>query len=204
LTILPHPTSTVVLIVEDDDTTSTMLQAALTHLGYSVSGVAKTAERALQCLVTRVPDLILMDIQLAGEMDGIDAAKRIHSEWSIPVVFLTASSDAATVQRASRAEPYSYLIKPCHERDLRAAIEIARYRHRMERERAELVVKVQESEVEIGRLRELLPVCAWCGRIRDDDGEWMSVDDYLAKRLKANLTHGICSTCQHEMDPGLN
>jgi two-component system, response regulator PdtaR len=201
---LAHATSAVVLIVEDDETTATHLQSALTGLGYRVSGVARTAERALQCLVTRVPDLILMDIELAGKMDGIDAAKQIHSEWSIPVVFLTASGDSDTVRRASEVEPYSYLIKPCHERDLRAAIEIARYRHRMERERAQLLVRAEESEAEVERLRELLPVCAWCGEIRGDDGSWMPVEDYLAKRLKANLTHGICGTCQHDMDPGLN
>jgi two-component system, response regulator PdtaR len=204
LITLAHATGAVVLIVEDDETSATELQSNLVSLGYRVSGVARSAERALQSLVTRVPDLILMDIELAGDMDGIDAAKEIHSEWSIPVVFLTASGDSDTIRRASQAEPYSYLIKPCHERDLRAAIEIARYRHRMERERAELVVKVEQSEAEIERLRNLLPICAWCGQIRGDDGQWMSADDYLANRLKANLTHGICGTCQHEMDPGLN
>lgn len=197
-------TSAVVLIVEDDETTAIAIQASLTSLGYRVSGVVKSAERALRSLATRVPDIILMDIALDGEMDGIAAAKQINSEWNIPVVFLTASGDSDTIRRASQAEPYSYLIKPCHKGDLRAAVEISRYRHRMERERAELLQKVEASAAEIERLRTLLPVCAWCGHIRSDDGEWLPVDEYLAQRLKANLTHGICTSCRHEMDPALN
>ncbi|KHK04197.1 Response regulator/sensory box/HDIG domain protein [Desulfovibrio sp. TomC] len=108
----------------------------LTRLGYAVVGIADTGEQAVDMAGELVPDLILMDIMLAGKMDGVEAAACIRDRYAVPVVFLTAHSDRATLRRAGGAGPYGYLIKPFEERELQSALEIALYKSRMERKLA--------------------------------------------------------------------
>src|SRR5512145_1928453 len=122
---------TSVFIVEDEAIVADDLRETLTSLGYSVAGIAKSGELALQKVAETHPDLVLMDIHLAGPMDGIDAAGRIHERQEIPVIFLTAYADKALLERAKQTEPYGYIIKPYDERGLQSAIEMAVYKHRM-------------------------------------------------------------------------
>jgi PAS domain S-box-containing protein len=99
-------------------------------LGYKASNLAITGEEAIDRAPEIRPDLILMDIRLKGEMDGIEAAVEIRKMMDVPVIFLTAYADEPTLQRAKAAEPYAYLLKPFEERVLATAIEIALHKHR--------------------------------------------------------------------------
>jgi len=94
-----------------------------------VPSVASTGEDAISKVEGILPDLVLMDIMLKGEIDGIDAAGEIRKRFNIPVVYLTAYSDEETLQRAKLTEPYGYILKPFEENDMRTTIEIALYRH---------------------------------------------------------------------------
>lgn len=127
-----HPTK--VLVVEDESIVALDLQHRLSTLGFEVSGHAASGPDAIARAAEARPQLVLMDIQLRGEMDGIQAAGRIMSEYDIPVVFLTAFSDVESLNRAKQAEAYGYLLKPFQERELRIAIEMALYKHAAERE----------------------------------------------------------------------
>jgi PAS domain S-box-containing protein len=131
---------TSIFIVEDEAIVAADIRETLTSLGYSVAGVAKSGELAIQEIAETHPDLVLMDIHLAGPMDGIDAAGRIHTGYGIPVIFLTAYADKALLDRAKLTEPYGYIIKPYDERGLQSAIEMAVYKHRMQQ-------KLRESEI---------------------------------------------------------
>jgi PAS domain S-box-containing protein len=122
-----------ILVVEDEALVALSLQRKLRNLGYRVCGVVDAGEAAVQQAEELRPDLVLMDIMLAGEMNGTAAAEQIWSRFKIPVVYLTALSDEQTLQRAKIAEPFGYLLKPFEDRDLRAAIEVALYKHQMER-----------------------------------------------------------------------
>lgn len=122
-----------VLIVEDETIIAKDIEQSLRALGYQVLGVAVTGAAALQLAEGTRPDLVLMDIKLKGDMDGIAAAERIREQFDLPVVFLTAFSDEGTLQRARVTEPFGYLLKPFEERELHAAIQTALYKHRMER-----------------------------------------------------------------------
>ena len=127
-----HPLRADVLVVEDEAVIAADLTACLEEMGYHVVGEAACGEDALRQARQHRPDVVLMDIVLNGEMDGIAAADRLRREQDIPVIFLTSHADTGTLRRARESQPYGYLIKPFSEQDLRAAIETTLYRHHSE------------------------------------------------------------------------
>ncbi|MBM3132940.1 MAG: response regulator, partial [Chloroflexi bacterium] len=122
-----------ILVVEDQAIVARDIQSTLKALGYDVPVVAHTGEDAIRKAAETSPDLVLMDINLRDKMDGIEAAGHIRQRADIPVIFLTAYSDEATLQRAKTTGPMAYLIKPFEESELRTAIEVALWRHGMEK-----------------------------------------------------------------------
>lgn len=123
-----------ILVVEDESIVSKDIQYSLKKLGYNVVGAAATGEKAVELAGETKPDLVLMDIMLKGEMSGIDAAEQIRSNYTIPVIYLTAYADEKTLAKAKVTEPYGYIIKPFKEIDVHTSIEMALYKHRKEYE----------------------------------------------------------------------
>ncbi len=121
-----------VLIVDDEIIIARELETRLRSLGYEVVGLASSGGEAVRVASETKPDLILMDIVLKGEMDGIDAAGEIRRLCHAPVIYLTAHTDRRTLERAKVTEPFGYIVKPFSERELEANIEMALYKHRME------------------------------------------------------------------------
>ncbi len=121
-----------VLIVEDERIVAASLRKRLQSLGYEVPALAHSGEQAIVLAEQLQPNLVLMDIHLEGEMDGVQAAQQIHS-LSIPVVYLTAFSNQDILERAKITEPYGYILKPYDERILSVVIEMALNKHRLER-----------------------------------------------------------------------
>jgi PAS domain S-box-containing protein len=142
-----------ILIVEDEAIVAADLAGMLSRLGYEISGTTGLGEEATNLARERRPDLVLMDIRLAGAMDGVEAADIIHRELDLPVIFLTAHSDKATLERAKLSEPFGYLLKPFEELGLETHIEMALYKHRAERKlrqaHDELELRVQERTKEL-------------------------------------------------------
>lgn len=128
-----------ILVVEDEPVVALDLRTRLTRMGYLVSGTVARGEDAVEFVRTQLPDLILMDIRLRGVMDGITAAEQIRNQFGLPVIYLTAHADDATVERARITEPFGYILKPFDERELRTVIEMALYKYAAER-------KLRESE----------------------------------------------------------
>ena len=126
-------TRTSVLIVEDENIVAKDVRSRLTRLGYTVAGVTASGEEAVELAGKVRPGLVLMDIMLKGEMDGIAAAEIIRGRFDIPVVFLTAFADDQTIQRAKLTQASGYLLKPFEERELQITIEMSLYKHSMER-----------------------------------------------------------------------
>ncbi len=124
---------TKILVVEDEAIVAEAIRRRLQKLGYTVPATASSGEEAIKKVEENNPDLVLMDIVLQGEMDGIEAAEQIHTRFDIPVVYLTAYSDEKTLLRAKITEPFGYIIKPFKERELQVAIEIALFKHEMEK-----------------------------------------------------------------------
>ncbi|KAF0248339.1 MAG: multi-sensor hybrid histidine kinase, partial [bacterium] len=128
-----------IFVVEDEFLVVRDLKNQLISLGYEVVGSTPLAEEALALTKTLKPNLVLMDIRLQGTMDGITAAENIRKTCKLPVVYLTANADDATLKRALVTEPFGYILKPFEERELKTVIEMALYKHRSE-------CRLQESE----------------------------------------------------------
>ncbi|WP_372680492.1 response regulator [Desulfosarcina sp.] len=124
-----------ILVVEDEGIVAQEIKSRLEKSGYSVCAVAHDGRTAIAHAGKMHPDLVLMDIKLKGEMDGIDAAGVIRDRFNVPVVYLTAYTDPATLERAKVMEPFGYVVKPFETRSLMVSIEIALHRHRSESER---------------------------------------------------------------------
>jgi len=125
---------TSVLVVEDENIVSKDIQHSLKKLGYVVVGAASTGEKAIALALQNKPDVVLMDIMLKGDMNGIETASRIRAELKTPVIYLTAYADEVTLAKAKVTEPYGYIIKPFKEIDLHTSIEMALYKHGKENE----------------------------------------------------------------------
>jgi putative nucleotidyltransferase with HDIG domain len=135
-----------ILVVEDERIVAEDIKVRLQKLGYSVPSIARSGEEAIEKAKSIRPDLVLMDIVLDGEMDGVEAASTIKSLYDIPVVYLTAHADPKTLERAKITEPFGYVLKPFGDRDLNISIDIGLHKHRMEK-------KLRETEE---RLRKTL------------------------------------------------
>lgn len=159
-----------IFIVEDESIVAGDLKETLISLGYPVAGVAKSGETAIEDIGRTHPDLVLMDIHLAGKMDGIDTAGKVHDRYSIPVIYLTAYADKELLERARQTQPYGYLIKPYDERALQSAIEMALYKHQMEKN---LLENEETIRVMVNATSDLLYLIG-------PDGRFMVVNEALA------------------------
>ena len=140
-----------ILVVEDESIVSKDIQNSLKKIGYHVIGACNNAQEAIDIAREQHPDVVLMDIMLKGNLTGIDAAEQIKS-LNIPVIFLTAYADEATLAKAKITEPYGYILKPFKEKDLNISIEMAIHRHKklteLKKERDFLYSLVENKEAE--------------------------------------------------------
>ncbi|PID59417.1 MAG: hypothetical protein CR986_05970 [Ignavibacteriae bacterium] len=128
-----------ILIVEDEVIIAMEIADRLQSMGYDVLRIVANGKDAIACAINEKPDLILMDIMIQGPIDGIETATKIQERINIPVIYLTANADEATLERAKVSDAFGYLIKPFEEKELNTTIEMSLYKHRME-------LKLRESE----------------------------------------------------------
>ncbi|XGV96503.1 MAG: ATP-binding protein [Leptolyngbya sp. BL-A-14] len=147
---------TQILVVEDEYILATNLQENLESLGYIVAGIAGSAVEAFEQAVTLQPDLVLMDIQLDGETDGIKAAEQIWNRLQIPVIYLTGHSDRSTIERAKISFPFGYLLKPVRDRALYVAIETALSRYEREQLLSTVLRSIGDGMIVVNTLGQIM------------------------------------------------
>jgi signal transduction histidine kinase len=138
-----------ILIVEDESIVALDLQNQLRLMGHTVSGVADSGREAVRMAEGTQPDLVLMDIQLQGVMDGVEAARELRARLDIPVVFLTACADEGMLERVKATQAFGYLLKPFEERALQVTIEIALYKHATEQQLREYAAALEARNREL-------------------------------------------------------
>src|SRR5438552_4229668 len=149
-----------ILIVEDETAVAHLVEGYLAQEGYFVVGIAETGERGIEDASKLRADLALMDIHLGGELDGIQAAEQLQTQFDIPVVFLTGLPDPPTLQRSREAQAFGYLLKPFRPDELKASIQLALDKHRLgnklkaERHQSEQALRGSEE-----RYRSLFELC---------------------------------------------
>jgi len=132
-----------ILIVEDERIVAEDIESSLIARGYETTAIVSSGEAALKAVEAEKPDVILMDIVISGQWSGIETSAIIKKKYGIPVVFVTAYADESTLEKAKLTEPFGYLVKPFNEKDIKSAIELAIFRHSMEK-------KLRESEAWLG------------------------------------------------------
>jgi AmiR/NasT family two-component response regulator len=203
-----RPGSIGVLIVEDSMLVREMVHGMLAELGYKVVGRAADGVEAIDKARELRPDVILMDLEMP-RMDGLTATRRIAELSGPPVVILTAYENPRLIEKVSAAGAAAYLVKPPDRGDLHRAITVAIARQadiqrlqklngalqRRHQEREQLLRWLQEAVAEIRTLRGLIPICAGCKKVREDDGYWKKIEVYVSEHSSAEFSHGMCPEC---------
>jgi diguanylate cyclase (GGDEF)-like protein/PAS domain S-box-containing protein len=162
-----------ILIVEDEALIALHLKRVLSGFGYGVLQAVDTGAEAIRWAELLRPDLVLMDIQLRGEMDGIETARQIRARLDLPVVFLTAFAEDSRLTQARTTGPYGYLVKPIQERELRSTLEMALFKHKLD-------MKLKESEMAYRELYHSTPAML---HTTDMEGRILQVSDYWLSML---------------------
>jgi CheY-like chemotaxis protein len=147
-----------ILIVEDETIIARDIETRLKGLGYAVPAIVSSGEDAVVQAAETRPDLVLMDVQLTGETDGVTAAEEIQARFDIPVVYLTACADDETLERAKISGPFDYILKPVEATELISAVEMALYKHRLEK-------RLRESETLLTAIGDQISVAIGNARL---------------------------------------
>jgi DNA-binding response OmpR family regulator len=177
-----------VLVVDDNPENLRLLGSVLETQGYATA-MALNARDALAFAAGEKPDLILLDIMMP-EIDGYETAKQLKNEKTtrdIPIIFLTAKTESEDIVRGFNAGAVDYVAKPFNTAEL-----LARIRTHIE---------LKHARDEIRTLRGILPVCANCKSIRNDTGEWETMETYLHEHSEAEFSHGLCPACLKKLYP---
>ena len=180
--------SDLILIVDDTPQNLQILGKALEKTGYTIA-VAMSGKQALEFVEQSVPDLILLDVMMP-DLDGFDTClelKKIPSVQKVPVIFLTARSEPEDILKGFESGGVDYVTKPFNNAELLA--------------RVKTHLELKHAREEIITLKGLVPVCSSCKSIRDDDGSWITIEEYLSTHGDLELTHSMCPTCIREHYP---
>ncbi len=197
-----------ILIVEDDSTSRSMLSAVLKKYGHEPVEAVNGFEAWEVLQNPDAPRLVILDWMMP-EMDGMEVLRRVRAlpDARPPyILMLTSKTDKVEIIAGLDAGANDYLPKPFDAGELRARVEVG---HRMVEMQDALTEKIGELQLaldHIKTLRGIIPICAWCKKVRDDDGYWSQVEAYIAKHSAASFTHGMCPDCHkkclHEIENG--
>jgi CheY-like chemotaxis protein len=191
-----------ILVVEDERLVRESIVIFLESMNYHVVGKAGNGAEGIKKAQKLNPDLIFMDIKMP-QMDGIEAARQLQAMSAIPVILLTAYESEDLIRQASEAGVISYLMKPPTPQEIRRGVTIAMARHhdlmqvtQLNKDLQERTEDLEKALAEIKALRGILPICAHCKNIRNDEGYWEKVESYIEKHSDVLFTHGFCPDCQ--------
>ena len=191
-----------ILIVDDLPRNLQVLALLLDKAGYRVS-MAMNGAQALAMVAQDPPDLVLLDVMMPG-LDGRDVCRNLKADpehMDIPVIFLTAKADLEDLEEGFRLGAVDYVTKPFRGGELLARVAThVSLRRALQRER-ELRRSLEESLAQVKTLSGLLPICARCKKVRDDNGYWSQIETYLSEHARVDFTHGICPECSHDLYP---
>ena len=188
-----------VLIVDDVPENLTVLKQMLEEQNYRVRP-AINGEIALRAVNSSPPEIILLDIRMP-EMDGYEFCRRLKSvekTRSIPVIFISALDELNDKVKAFSLGAVDYIAKPLQEEEVIARVKTHLTIRRLQQSLEEKNNNLQKAMGEIKALQGIIPICAWCKKIRDDEGFWKQVEVYFTERSDVMFSHGVCPDCKEE------
>ena len=194
-----------VVIAEDEYLILQDIENMVRNAGYELVGSAANGKQALDLISKYQPDVAILDIQMPV-MDGLEAARQILDQFQIPVVIMTAYESSDFLLAAKEAGVGAYLVKPAEANALQRAVTLAVARHddlmelkRLNDELTATIAKLKEAQQEVTELREFFPICCHCKRVRDDQGYWQQVEEYIRTHFGTMASHGICPECSERV-----
>ncbi len=187
------------LIAEDNSTTRFLLESTLTEWGYQVTATCDGAEAWQELQRERAPELILLDWKMPG-MDGIEVCRRLRrlpAARTAHVILVTARGGKEDVVAGLEAGANDYITKPFEPSELRARLQAGARIVELQNNLADRVRELENALARVKQLHGLLPICAYCKKIRDDHNYWQQVEAYITSHSEAQFSHGICPDC-HE------
>lgn len=197
-----HQMKATILIVDDIPANLNVLRKALEPEGYTILG-ATSGEFALQIATRAIPDLILLDVMMPG-IDGFETCRRLKAEPStanIPVIFITAKVEQEEVVTGFRVGGVDYITKPFKNEEVLARVETHLKINQLTKSLLQKNKELEEALAKVKTLSGLIPICANCKKIRDDDGYWHQVEVYVRDHSEAEFSHGICPECAKKLYP---
>jgi CheY-like chemotaxis protein len=191
-----------ILVVDDIPTNIQLLATVLDTQGYQICEATHGAQ-ALELVQDVVPDLILLDIEMP-EMDGYEVCRRLKTDPNlrdIPVIFLTARTDPEDIVKGFKAGAVDYVLKPFNTEELLARVHTHVSLKRARDLEHKLIAALRESLAHVKELKGLIPICANCKKVRNDEGFWQQVESYISVRSDATFSHGICPDCIEVLYP---
>lgn len=193
-----------ILIIDDDVNNLQVLYGHLRLAGYQVL-VAQDGENGIGIAEQERPSLILLDI-LMPELNGFETCRQLKANPSIqhiPVIFMTALTDIKNTVKGFDVGAVDYITKPFRQAELLARVATHLKLQQLQNDLAEQNEELQATLAKINELSGLLPICANCKKIRDDEGYWQEVEEYIREHSSADFTHGFCPGCIQELYPSL-
>jgi sigma-B regulation protein RsbU (phosphoserine phosphatase) len=194
-----------ILLAEDENRSRQLLTRYLKSWGFSVVAASDGLEAASILDREDAPQLALIDWMMPG-MEGTEVCQRVRQQADKPytyLVLLTAKADKEAVAVGLEAGADDYVTKPCDLTELHARLKVGQRVLSLERMLARQVLALQESLDQVRQLKEMLPICAWCKRVRDDEHYWHNIEEYLHEHAGTDFTHGICPHCLEVARAGL-
>ncbi len=190
-----------ILLAEDEEHSRRILAHYLTVWGYHVVEARDGIEAASLIVGEDAPSIALLDWMMPG-MEGVEVCSYLRQQPDRPytyVILLTAKADKQEVAAGLEAGADDYVVKPCDLSELRARLRVGERMVGLERALASQVVRLRETLEHVRQLKELIPICAWCKRVRDDEDYWHNIEEYLHLETGSDFTHGICPHCLENM-----
>ncbi len=194
--------SSSVLVVDDTRINVDLLVLLLQKMNYIVC-VAESGKEALQKIATNPPDLVLLDIMMP-EMDGYETCRRIKSNplsKHIPIIFITALNETKDKMKGFEVGGVDFITKPFEVQEVLARVKAQLTIQHLHRTLAAKNSELEKALAEVKSLQGIVPICSKCKKIRNDDGFWQRVEQYVSERTGAKFSHGYCPSClQSEID----
>ena len=187
-----------ILFVEDDYLVATQITNTLSELGFNNIIEASNGKEAIKLTETAKPDLIIMDLEMP-EMGGIEAAAIIQEKHPTPVIVLTAYETSELLNDAAKVGISAYMVKPLKKYLIERSITIALARHKDLMEVRRLNEELKKALAEIKTLRGILPICAECHNIRDENNNWIDITSYISNHTEAEFSHSLCPKCAKKL-----
>lgn len=194
-----------ILIAEDHYVSRHLLERNLANWGFQVSS-AEDGEAALKILEEDDPPAIAIIDWMMPKMDGLEVCRRVRSMKERPYLYLlllTAKSQKEEVAAGLDAGADDYVIKPFDPDELRARLKVGQRVVQLERTLAHKVNDLEKALSEVRKLKELIPICAYCKSVRDDKDYWHQIEEYIHTETGTDFTHGICPKCMAELEKGI-